>query len=242
MIRELAKIALSAIMLSGALYFAGAVGAADTPSAVTYWIELVRDGQTSHVTQKATFKTGDKIKFHIKPNIDGYAYVALKSGALGDSAVLFPLPHSNDDNHVAKGVDIAIPSDDFMEFDKDPGTEHVCLTLSRDPIDPKSLLSDSMRPEDTRVVMKAKSGSKDLVPVKIKVTYSQAPESPPMSEATRAEKLKKYAPAGISYHAAAKSDSHPATPESADSAGEVTVTQSEAGGALNIDVDLSHTG
>ncbi|MDR3617104.1 MAG: DUF4384 domain-containing protein [Candidatus Obscuribacterales bacterium] len=215
----------------------------DSPQAITYWIEVVRGAETMHVTQKMTFKTGDKIKFHVKPSVDGYAYVVLKSGSLGEKAVLFPVERLKDNNHLAKGVDIAIPSDDYMVFDADPGTEHVCLTFSRTPIDPKSLLGDGMRPDDTKVVMRAQAGSKDLVPAKIKVVYSAPVESGVMSDATRAEKLKKYAPAGISYvpgtAAAAHGASTPAAPIE-DSAGEVTVTQSEPGNMLNIDVDLSH--
>jgi hypothetical protein len=220
-----------------------AAAASDSPQAVTYWIELVRGGKTLHVTQKATFLSGDKIKFHVKPSIDGFAYVALKSGSQGESSVLFPLPNSKDNNHLAKGVDIAIPSDDFMQFDSNPGTEHVCLTLSRTPIDAKSLLSDSMRPDDTKVVMRAQAGSKDLVPAKIKVVYSQPVESGSMSDATRAEKLKRYAPAGISYMPTAGAGHGQGTPTAPvdDSTGDVTVTQSEPGNMLNIDVDLSHS-
>jgi hypothetical protein len=240
------ELATCAIVLALGGFVSGALAAAnDTPQAITYWIEVVRGGQTMHVTQKATFKTGDKIKFHVKPNLDGYAYVVLKSGSLGEQAVLFPVEKLKDNNHLAKGVDIAIPSDDYMEFDADPGTERVCLTFSRTPIDPKSLLGDGMRPDDTKVVMRSQAGSKDLVPAKIKVVYSAPTENSGMSDATRAEKLKKYAPAGISYvpSGSAGGGGHgEATPSASveDSAGEVTVTQSEPGNTLNIDVDLSH--
>jgi hypothetical protein len=223
-----------------------AKAAGDSGAAVTYWIELVRDGKTSHVNQKAPFLSGDKIKFHVKPSIDGYAYVALKSGSQGESSVLFPLPHSKDNNHVAKGVDIAIPSDDFMEFDANPGTEHLCLTLSRTPIEAKSLLGGGMRTDDTKVVMRAQSGSKDLVPAKIKVVYTapQSAESGSPADSSHGDKTKKYAPAGISYVPASglgHGEAEPAVPVEG-SAGDVTVTQSEPGGMLNIDVDLSHSG
>lgn len=236
-------LAAVAIMLGIGWQVSSAVEAAgESPQAVTYWIELVRGGKTLHVTQKATFMSGDKIKFHVKPSIDGFAYVALKSGSQGETSVLFPLAGSKDNNHLAKGVDVAIPSDDFMEFDANPGIEHLCLTLSRTPIEPKTLLSNGMRPDDTKVVMRAQSGSKDLVPAKIKVVYSAPADSGSMSDATRAEKLKKYAPAGISYvpGTAAHGQATPAAPIE-ESAGDVTVTQSEPGNMLNIDVDLSHS-
>jgi hypothetical protein len=240
------SLAALAIMLGiglGSLGGGAQAANGDSPQAITYWIEVVRGGETMHVTQKMTFKTGDKIKFHVKPSVDGYAYVVLKSGSLGEKAVLFPVEKLKDNNHLAKGVDIAIPSDDYMVFDADPGTEHVCLTFSRTPIDPKSLLGDGMRPDDTKVVMRAQVGSKDLVPAKIKVVYSAPAESGMMNDATRAEKLKKYAPAGISYVPGTAGAAHGAsTPGAAvdESAGEVTVTQSEPGNMLNIDVDLSH--
>lgn len=233
-----AKVAVALSVLT--LACGSSVQAADAPQAVTYWIELVRDGQVLHVTQKASFKSGDKIKFHVKPNIESYAYVALKSGSQGESSVLFPLPNSKDNNHLEKGVDIAIPSDDYMTFDQNPGTEHVCLTLSRTPIDAKSLLGGGMRPDDTKVVMR-QPGSKDLVPVKIKVSYT-TPNSAESASNSDAAHNKKYAPAGISYvPGVSGGHSHltPAAPPD-DGPGEVTVTQSEPGNTLNIDVDLSH--
>ena len=127
--------------------------ATDNATGLTYWIELDHAGRISHVTQKATFASGDRIKFHVKPNIDGYAYVVLKSGSQGERSVLFPLAGSKDDNHVAKGVDIAIPSDDFLEFDAHPGIEKLSLTLSPTPVDSKALLLDA--PADEKVVMKS---------------------------------------------------------------------------------------
>jgi hypothetical protein len=185
---------------------------------VIYWIELNRAGVTSHVTQKETFKSGDKIRFHVKPNIDGYAYVVLKSGSRGERSVLYPMEGKKDDNHVTHGVEFTIPGEDFLFFDSHPGVEKVSLTLSRNPIDDSKLLASA---HDT-VQLKAEPGSKDLVPHKIKVSYSAAPEE--------TGGVHSHAPAGISFE------------ELKEHGGNVTIVQEDPDSVLNVDVDLNHAG
>jgi hypothetical protein len=186
---------------------------------VIYWIELKRGDVTSHVTQKETFQSGDKIRFHVKPNIDGYAYVVLKSGSRGERSVLYPMEGKKDDNRVTHGVELMIPSDDFLYFDSHPGVEKVSLTLSRNPIDDSSLLATA---HETVVQLKAEQGSKDLVPHKIKVSYSAAPEE--------AGVVHSHAPAGISFE------------ELKAHGGNVTIVQEDPDSVLNVDVDLNHAG
>jgi hypothetical protein len=135
---------------------------------LTYWIELNRGGTTSKVTQKEKFLSGDKIRFHVQPSIDGFAYIVLKTGSRGERMVLFPMPGRNDDNHVTHGIDYAIP-DDFLEFDAHPGQEQVSLLFSKTPVDADLLLTDSSQ----TVELKSQPGSKDLVPARIKVLYNQ---------------------------------------------------------------------
>ena len=40
---------------------------------VRYWVELRRGGQSMKVNNKMAFRSGDKIRFHVQPNIDGRA-------------------------------------------------------------------------------------------------------------------------------------------------------------------------
>src|SRR5438270_13681328 len=54
---------------------------------VRYYIELLRNGQAMKVNNKIAFRTGDKIRFHVQPNIDGFAYILLKSGSQGEQSV-----------------------------------------------------------------------------------------------------------------------------------------------------------
>ncbi|MBX9668988.1 MAG: DUF4384 domain-containing protein [Candidatus Obscuribacterales bacterium] len=139
---------------------------------VQYYIELHRDGHLSKVTNKFGFKNGDKIRFHVKSNVDGYAYILLKSGSRGEQSVLFPDQGSGDDNKVKRGDDYVIPSSGFLTFDDNPGTEKVSLLLSRTPIDAQAYLAG---PKDSpTLIASAMTGAKDLIPQRVLVHYSES--------------------------------------------------------------------
>jgi hypothetical protein len=106
---------------------------------VIYWVELDRAGQKSHVNNKTEFVEGDKIRFHFKPNIDGYAYIQVAEGATGEKATLFPSAELSD-NKVKCGEEIVLPfakgtDQAWLRFDDHPGTETVRIVVSRTPID-----------------------------------------------------------------------------------------------------------
>jgi hypothetical protein len=137
---------------------------------VRYYIELVRNGQSSKVNNRIAFRTGDKIRFHVQPNIDGFAYILLKSGSQGEQSVLFPDPNRAEDNAVKRGKDYVLPYDGFLTFDKNPGVEKVTLLLSRMPLDATAYLAN---PDGERTLVAcAETGSKDLIPSKIRVAYA----------------------------------------------------------------------
>lgn len=140
---------------------------------IQYWIELNRNGKSLSVNNKIPFRSGDRIRFHVKANIDAWAYIVLKEGSQGEQAVLFPDPLHNDETRVSRGRDYSLPSDGFLTFDQNPGTEKVTLLLSREPIDATSLLNDINR--DHTVIAAVQSGSKDLVPEKIALSYESTP-------------------------------------------------------------------
>lgn len=142
-----------------------------------YWIELTRNGNSQRVSNKFAFKKGDKIQFHLRPNIDGYAYVVMRSGSRGESSVLFPDPSKGDNNRVVHGVDYPLPSSgESFEFDANAGTEKISLLLSRSPIDAQAYLS---KPADQPVtIASAITGSKDLVPSQVFVAYASPHETP----------------------------------------------------------------
>src|SRR5438552_2181713 len=90
---------------------------------VRYWVELSRNGQTMKVNNKMAFRSGDKIRFHVQPNIDGYAYILLRSGSRGEQSVLFPDPNRAESNNVTRGQEIVLPGDGYLTFDANPGIE-----------------------------------------------------------------------------------------------------------------------
>jgi Domain of unknown function (DUF4384) len=135
---------------------------------VQYWIELRRDGITSEANNKTDFKSGDKIRFHVKPNISGYAYILLKSGSQGEQAQLFPDAKRKENNQIVRGKEIVLPSDGVLTFDSNPGTEKLSLIISRHTINTEAYLSkESSAP---RIAMSS-SGSKDLIPNQVLVSY-----------------------------------------------------------------------
>ena len=107
-----------------------------------YWVELERAGQKSRVSNKAEFVENDHVRFHFKPNFDGYAYVYLvENEGKGDKTLLFPSKELTD-NKVKAGNEITLPFTNgkdqaWLKFDDHPGTEIVRIVVSRDAMDPK---------------------------------------------------------------------------------------------------------
>ncbi len=152
----------------------------DQPSAnmntgIQYWIELRKGGKTIRANNKTAFHSGDAIRFHLTANIDGYAYIVLRSGSRGEQEVLFPVPERKDDNRISRGQEVVLPQDGSLAFDDNPGTEKIGLIVSRDPIDTTSLvMPETDKP--VRIAM-ADSGSKDLIPNRVYVAYDDVPAS-----------------------------------------------------------------
>jgi hypothetical protein len=218
---------------------------------VQYSIELIRDGKKTRVTNKYGFQNGDKIRFHVRSNIDGYAYVLLKNGSRGEQSVLFP--NSGDDNKVKRGDDYVIPSDGFLTFDENPGTEKVSLVLSRMPIDAQAYLSAPK--EAPTLIASASTGSKDLIPSRVLVHYSDSP-APPVKIASvpktepKIETPKTQAPktGGKPTTKVVASNKKPEPKPVAkndkkkgrDDDGMVTVVSELPSNVLHVDVDLHH--
>lgn len=104
---------------------------------ISYWIELKRGDKQSRVSSKSEFHSGDKIRFHVKPNINAYGYVVLLQGSNGDQAVLFPsaaLPQQK----LTAGKEMILPATDdesaWLKFDNNPGMEVLRIVISRKKI------------------------------------------------------------------------------------------------------------
>lgn len=235
---------------------------------LNYWVELTRKGGSQRVSNKHAFRSGDQIQFHIRPNIDGYAYVVLRSGSRGESAVLFPDPAHGDDNRVERGVDYSLPSgSESFEFDQNPGTEKITLLLSRQPINAQAYLA---KPADSpTVIASAATGSKDLVPSQVFVAYATPhdaappPTSPRTPEKKKVEKkpvvasstpatpddsseskaAKKHKPTTPANHTSSTSTTRQSTRSASslnDETGVTSVIKKTPDGVLYVNIDLDH--
>lgn len=236
---------------------------------LNYWVELTPKGskEQQRVSNKHAFRSGDQIQFHIRSNIDGYAYVVLRSGSRGESSVLFPDPAHGDNNRIEHGIDYALPSgNESFEFDKNAGTEKITLLLSRNPINAQAYLA---KPTDSpTVIASANIGSKDLVPSQVFVAYA-APHSdgpPPAVHVTEKKKVvankttttstpvtpdetgeskaaKKHKTTKTSTTVTNSKQSSPSTTVSSSSnedAGVTSVIKKSGDGVLFVNVDLDH--
>lgn len=136
---------------------------------VQYWIELHRGQQVLHVNNKMAFQTGDKIRFHIRPNVSGFAYILLRSGSQGEQSVLFPDAGRGETNRISAGKDYTLPASDFLQFDNNPGIEKLSLVISRHPLDAAAYLRPAEAPT---LIASALDGSKDLIPSSILIAYN----------------------------------------------------------------------
>lgn len=136
---------------------------------INFWIELDRNGKVFRCNNKMEFKTGDKIRFHLIPQSDGYAYLVMKAGTTGKSDVLFPNSQYGTQNFLSRGKDYPIPATGWMEFDQHPGTEQLGLVFASEKVDvtPESLKNRTM----TAFVSADETGSKDLCPTRMKLSW-----------------------------------------------------------------------
>ncbi|MGH9548938.1 MAG: alpha/beta fold hydrolase [Terriglobales bacterium] len=143
--------------------------AESTPQGISYWIELYRNGKLYRCNNKTHFQSGDAIRFHVTPHSDGYAYVVMKEGSSGKSSILFPTPQTGSNNFLRLGQDYPLPYQTWLQFDKNPGIEKVSLVFSRARINPESPMNNNRIL--TAYVSPERTGSKDLVPTRMKLSW-----------------------------------------------------------------------
>lgn len=156
-------------------------------SSLSYWIELKRDGKVFRCNNKMTFKSGDAIRFHLVPDSDGYAYIVLKQGTTGNSAVLFPSAATGNNNYLRKGQDFPLPYQDWLAFDDNPGLEKVRILFSRNKVDIAKM--QEMEKRKVAYISPDTSGAKDLVGTGLQLSWDDPnPVIMPdeIEEATRA--------------------------------------------------------
>ena len=150
---------------------AGSSGSAISRAAISYWIELKRDGKVFRCNNKTSFKSGDAIRFHITPESDGYAYIVLKQGTTGNSAVLFPSIETGKDNYLRRGQDYPLPYQDWLAFDSNPGLEKVRILFSYRPIALEKMKKQAEQEKRIAYVSADRSGAKDLIGTRMKLSW-----------------------------------------------------------------------
>lgn len=138
-------------------------------SSLRYWIELKRDGKIYRCNNKMTFKSGDSIRFHLIPDMDGYAYIVLKQGTSGSSAVLFPSASTGNNNYLRKGQDFPLPYQDWLAFDNNPGLEKVRIMFSRQKVDIARM--QALEQKKIAYVSADMTGAKDLVGTGLQLSW-----------------------------------------------------------------------
>jgi hypothetical protein len=232
-----------------------------------YWIEMKRDGVTQRVSNKMQFKSGDSIRFHVRSNINGYAYILLSSGSRGEQSVLFPDEKAGESNKLDRTREYMLPQDGYLTFDQNPGTEKLTLLLSRTPIDAQSYLAKPSGTKEVTLIASAQTGSKDLVPARIYVAFNapRSDEAPPPAVIAAANRHADKPAAAVKVEKPAKtakkvekkvvktaavethnkiatvptSASKPAHSNDSEES-TTTIVSENAKGILHVDVDLDH--
>lgn len=85
----------------------------------------------AEVSDLKPFRDGDRFRFRVQSNVDGYLYIFLR-GARGETQLLFPYERGS--GKVRKMQSRFVPDHDWFQFDKKSGTETVYMILSREPL------------------------------------------------------------------------------------------------------------
>jgi len=95
-------------------------------------VELSRGGKVRMVSPDRTFRSGDRIRFHLSLNFEGYLAV-INSGSSGRLTRLYP--YIGAPNPVHASAELTVPGNEaWFVFDQTPGTEEVTFVMSKDPI------------------------------------------------------------------------------------------------------------
>jgi hypothetical protein len=124
----------------------------------SYFIRLKNpDGSTGDVLASRKFKSGERFQLGVKVNKPAYIFV-FNEDANGKVTQIYPQPgHNNFIN--AMGV-VFLPGQGAFEFDREPGTEHLLVYVSQQPV--PSNMPDrirSMQPDVVTTTYSASAGA-----------------------------------------------------------------------------------
>jgi hypothetical protein len=96
-------------------------------------VALSRKGVVQMVSPETVFRSGDRVRFHLALNFDGYL-VVLNKGTSGRINRLYPYIGAPDP--VQASAQLVVPGKEaWFVFDKTPGTEEVTFVMSKEPIE-----------------------------------------------------------------------------------------------------------
>lgn len=195
---------------------------------MSFYIELLRNGQYSKVDSRHHFRAGDQIKFHITTNANGYAHIVLLQGTSGSQYVLFPVPGKDPTNQITRGREYEIPKVTWLQFDDKPGREHVRFALTKRDEDSSKFLSPQ-----SKVAMASISSNPAIDPTggrsQIKVSFKEdIPKPVPVTRPAVQETAS--APVQAPTNDSAITD---AIPDTNDSSKDMFRNDSVAGGGSN---------
>jgi hypothetical protein len=99
------------------------------------------NGDAVRIDPDRTFHTGDRVRVLLETNTDAYLYI-FNSTDNGDPVMIYPDVHLDDaGNYVEAHVPTEVPSSTeaderfrWFAFDATPGTEHLYIVVTRDPL------------------------------------------------------------------------------------------------------------
>ena len=99
------------------------------------------NGDAMRVDPERTFRTGDRVRLFMEANTDAYLYI-FNSTDNGDPVMIYPDVRIDDaGNYIEAHVPTEIPSSTeaderyrWFTFDANPGTEHIYIVVTREPV------------------------------------------------------------------------------------------------------------
>lgn len=143
-------------------------------STINYWIELCRNDVFYRCNNKTMFRSGDAIRFHVIPETEGYVYLLITDNATGAKHVLFPNAKAGTKNNLQGKKDYALPATSWLRFDKQVGTERLCLIYTREPLE---VAPEELHPSLITCSISSEV-NKDKIPKEMKVTWKWAAPVP----------------------------------------------------------------
>jgi serine/threonine protein kinase len=113
-------------------------GAASAPEMMRYWLDVERAGGAQRLAGDMTLHSGQKFRFHLVPQEDGYVYIIGPGEKSVPTTFLTtkPITKYAKTNEVKGGADFVFPSGDgnWLEEDQTTGTENYTIVFSPTPL------------------------------------------------------------------------------------------------------------